>query len=348
MPSRRAPAAPPPIPPRPPLLLTRRLVSFLSSSLTPCLSTAFLATPSGKLLAHASIDPASTTPTLRTRATVAGLLWDIHASASVPAAEAIAEGARRLQQALCHENESSATWPPKKRIRNASGGSGQSSSAKKPTTITVQLERSVLVIRRLACGILFVASGLVDSTVTQAVAKAETHHDQHVPDQSASPGVATGQDGGEHHRDHLDEHCHSDTLYEREATPQTPKILEPETQWRESATRPIAPGLSHPTVTRPRTEPSSTPTALGSPGVFHSPGCGADGEGGRTRGGGGIHLAVGSPSDSILSTGASSTVSIGAQGAVALRKQAEEVAQMLDVKLAGLRVPAERIGPEFA
>ena len=80
--------------------------------------------------------------------------------------------------------------------------------------------------------------------------------------------------------------------------------------------------------------------------------CGADGEGGRARGGrrggrAGVHLAVGSPSDSILSTGASSTASIGAQGAVALRKQAEEVAQMLDVKLAGLRVPAERIGLEF-
>uniref|UniRef100_L2FH63 Uncharacterized protein n=1 Tax=Colletotrichum fructicola (strain Nara gc5) TaxID=1213859 RepID=L2FH63_COLFN len=54
--------------PTPPLLLTKRLTTFLSANLNAHLHTALLATPSGRLLAHASPHPVAL---LRTQSTLA-------------------------------------------------------------------------------------------------------------------------------------------------------------------------------------------------------------------------------------------------------------------------------------
>ncbi|VUC33596.1 unnamed protein product, partial [Clonostachys rosea] len=59
----------------PPLLLTKRLTSFLHANQTSQLPTLLVATQTGKLLAHASPNPVSL---LRTHATVAASLFAIH------------------------------------------------------------------------------------------------------------------------------------------------------------------------------------------------------------------------------------------------------------------------------
>ena len=69
--------------PTPPLLLTKRLTSFLRSNLSPQLHTALLTTLSGKLLAHASSQPVST---LRTQCTIAASIWAVYAAPAATAA----------------------------------------------------------------------------------------------------------------------------------------------------------------------------------------------------------------------------------------------------------------------
>ncbi len=112
----------PPYQPPPPLLLTQRLTSFLHTNLSPQIHTALLVTPSGKLLSYASATPVST---LRTQGTVAASLWALHAAARLPS-------------------------PSDDEPRNP----------ETPAAITLSLAGgSVAVIRRLACGLLFVCVG---------------------------------------------------------------------------------------------------------------------------------------------------------------------------------------------
>ncbi|KAH6696815.1 hypothetical protein F5X68DRAFT_232 [Plectosphaerella plurivora] len=155
--------------PTPPLLLTKRLTSFLNANLSSSLNAAFLSTPSGKLLAHATtpgalsslqstgsssslVSPTTTVPPteeganttqpsrpgsvtlLRTQATVAASLYALHSAASPAIPDALPED----------------RTPGKKQ---------QKKSPTKPLTITVQLSHGVMVIRRLKCGLLFVCIG---------------------------------------------------------------------------------------------------------------------------------------------------------------------------------------------
>ena len=122
--------------PQPPLLLTKRVTSFLSANLTPQIHTACLTTPSGNLLAHASnLSPARV---LRRQAAVAASLWALHNRPGY---------GRDVEDAL-----------PK---TCSSGVPGEEGLA--PRAITVQLEPTeadgagtVVVIRGLKCGILFI------------------------------------------------------------------------------------------------------------------------------------------------------------------------------------------------
>ncbi|KAF6808683.1 hypothetical protein CSOJ01_07355 [Colletotrichum sojae] len=139
--------------PTPPLLLTKRLTTFLSANLNAHLHTALLATPSGRLLAHASPHPVSL---LRTQSTVASSLFALHASTAPDIPDALPS--------------SVSSAPPPTNETDAERG--------KPLTITVQLAAGVVVIRRLKCGLLFVCIGPLAEqieTSTAASAAAETH-----------------------------------------------------------------------------------------------------------------------------------------------------------------------------
>ncbi|KAK2061027.1 hypothetical protein LY76DRAFT_624853 [Colletotrichum caudatum] len=143
--------------PTPPLLLTKRLTAFLAANLNAHLHTALLATPSGRLLAHASPEPVSL---LRTQATVASSLFALHASTAPDIPDAL-------------PNSSSSPPPPPQSSANnnntgsTAGGGGAAVAGTatategtgKPLTITVQLAGGVVVIRRLKCGLLFVCIG---------------------------------------------------------------------------------------------------------------------------------------------------------------------------------------------
>jgi hypothetical protein len=123
--------------PTPPLLLTKRLTTFLQSNLTPQLHTTLLITLSGKLLAHASPHPVSQ---LRTQCTVASSLWAIHTAATSSIPEALPSSPPQASSSV-----GSSAVPP--------------SPSAKPLSITVQLSGGAIVIRKLRCGLLFVCIG---------------------------------------------------------------------------------------------------------------------------------------------------------------------------------------------
>ncbi|ORY61312.1 uncharacterized protein BCR38DRAFT_31706 [Pseudomassariella vexata] len=115
--------------PSPPLLLTKRLTSFLRSNLSPQIHTALLATLSGKLLAHASAQSVSI---LRTQCTIASSIWAVY---SAPAArEAIPEAIPPHFSSMSHRDPT-------------------------PSAVTIQLTGAVLVVRKLRCGLLFICIG---------------------------------------------------------------------------------------------------------------------------------------------------------------------------------------------
>lgn len=141
----------------PPLLLTKRLTSFLALNLTPTLNTLLLLTPDGKLLAYAS-NPSLPVTTLRTHGTVAASLFAIHTSGT-----------------------------DRETVEGALGGredGGGLNSEDVPLAVTIQLETGVvLVIRRLRCSMLFVAMGPPQpTTATDNGSRPQTqsqHQQQH-------------------------------------------------------------------------------------------------------------------------------------------------------------------------
>ncbi|KAI3554688.1 hypothetical protein CABS01_06665 [Colletotrichum abscissum] len=166
-----------------PLLLTKRLTSFLASNLNANLHTALLATPSGRLLAHASPQPVSL---LRTQSTVASSLFALHASATPDIPDAL---------------PSSSSTPPSSSGAAAAntedGGYHAGGAGGKPLTITVQLAAGVVVIRRLKCGLLFVCIGPLAETIEAQQASSSTdqhshsHHSSHA-NAGANGGAGTG------------------------------------------------------------------------------------------------------------------------------------------------------------
>ncbi|KAK6078288.1 hypothetical protein SCUP234_06286 [Seiridium cupressi] len=159
--------------PTPPLLLTKRLTTFLRSNLSPQIHTALLATLSGKLLAHASPHPVST---LRTQSTVAASVWGIYSSGA------------SVNEAL----------PPGSRVHRGEP---------KSTAVTIQLSAGVLVVRKLKCGLLFVCIGPApDSTGahtdqnqshTGASSQQQQQQSLAVPGTQQSQAVAGGSGGPE-------------------------------------------------------------------------------------------------------------------------------------------------------
>ncbi|KAI0175212.1 hypothetical protein BJ166DRAFT_587955 [Pestalotiopsis sp. NC0098] len=138
--------------PTPPLLLTKRLTSFLHSNLSPQIHTTLLSTLSGKLLAHASTNPVST---LRTQSTVAASVWGIYSSGGA-VSDALPQGSQEQR------------------------------SEAKSTAVTIQLSGGVLVVRKLKCGLLFVCIGPGQSG---AGAHAEENSSQ-AAGSSQQPGLA--------------------------------------------------------------------------------------------------------------------------------------------------------------
>ncbi|KAF9876213.1 hypothetical protein CkaCkLH20_06156 [Colletotrichum karsti] len=151
--------------PTPPLLLTKRLTAFLASNLNAHLHTALLATPSGRLLAHASPHPVSL---LRTQSTVASSLFALHAST-----------APDIPDALPTSSSLSSPAP----LAEGAGG--------KPLTITVQLAAGVVVIRRLKCGLLFVCIGPLAEHIDESTSSAQhLHHGNGERSGGATPSAA--------------------------------------------------------------------------------------------------------------------------------------------------------------
>lgn len=165
----------------PPLLLTKRLTSFLHLNLSAHISTLLLLTPGGKLLAYASNPPIPVT-TLRTHGTVAASLYAIHSNGTDRETIDAALGGR--------------TTPGKR------GGPGKAAS---PLAVTIQLESgSVLVIRRLRCGMLFVCIGSPDGQSATSATRAQQAQQQQQnplpPAGSALTEVAAAANG--HHHAH--------------------------------------------------------------------------------------------------------------------------------------------------
>ncbi|CAK7209126.1 hypothetical protein SCUCBS95973_000345 [Sporothrix curviconia] len=159
-------------PPASPLLLTRRLSSFLHSSLASLqehkdqqpagttLQTALLVTPSGKLLAYESPLPVRT---LRTHCSVAASLWTIHASSSPSVAVALDQTAP-----INPAPPASQTSPPLAPTQPGGGFASPADEAQEaepyhdgstPVSIAASFDGgAVFVVRRLHCGLLFACS----------------------------------------------------------------------------------------------------------------------------------------------------------------------------------------------
>ncbi|KAI0553830.1 hypothetical protein F4679DRAFT_579999 [Xylaria curta] len=114
--------------PTPPLLLTKRLTTFLRANLSPQIHTTLLTTIGGKLLTHASPHPVAA---LRTQATVAASLWALYAAPNT---------STTIEEALPPHSSALVGTPT-------------------PSAITAQLAGAVVVIRHLRCGLLFICLG---------------------------------------------------------------------------------------------------------------------------------------------------------------------------------------------
>ncbi|KAF3076323.1 hypothetical protein V8C40DRAFT_254510 [Trichoderma camerunense] len=151
----------------PPLLLTKRLNTFLHSHQTAHLPTLLLTTSQGKLLAHASSQPVSV---LRTHATVAASLLAIHTSSSAAIPTAL-PGSRTPDPMssspgsphgsddnhhLSHDEDEDADGP---HATESARSKQRPRRTIRPVTITVQLSEGTVIIRRLKCGLLFVCVG---------------------------------------------------------------------------------------------------------------------------------------------------------------------------------------------
>jgi hypothetical protein len=267
----------------PPLLLTKRLTSFLQLNLSPQITTLLLLTSDGKLLAYASQPPIPVV-TLRTHGTVAASLYAIHSNGA-------------------DQDTIDAALPPGSRARRASRGSGSGSSKSDgPLAVTIQLESgTVLVIRRLRCGMLFVCMGPPAGNDAQGSRPGTQHQHQ-------QQGGQTSQLHQLHHppqgsQQNLRPPQAADDASAGGANGHTPASSPPQPQPPPTTT-------AHP--------PSALPP-LGSPPETAS---------------------IRSAATGVSATSTSSAVfGAGTAGVVATRRHAEELARWLDDKLGALDVP---------
>ncbi|PKS11541.1 hypothetical protein jhhlp_003306 [Lomentospora prolificans] len=158
----------------PPLLLTKRLTSFLATRLSPTSATSLLlTTPTGNLLAHAS-RPAKSAAELRAQATVASSLVAMHGGCAthlVPNALSASLSPRGgdavFSSSSSYDDDANADASSDASSDNGDGDNqprrrGQQTGVAEgegPCAVTVQLSAGVVVIRRLACGLLLVCVG---------------------------------------------------------------------------------------------------------------------------------------------------------------------------------------------
>ncbi|KND88198.1 hypothetical protein TOPH_07208 [Tolypocladium ophioglossoides CBS 100239] len=158
--------------PTPPLLLTKRLNAFLHANQTSHLPTLLLTTAHGKLLAHASPHPVAL---LRTHATVAASLLAIHTSSSVDLPSALPGSRTPVPIASSpvlagtddedddsedrEDSELQSVRDEDEPEYRAQARRRSAAKLVKPVSITVQLSGGTVIIRRLKCGLLFVAVG---------------------------------------------------------------------------------------------------------------------------------------------------------------------------------------------
>ncbi|ESZ92516.1 hypothetical protein SBOR_7088 [Sclerotinia borealis F-4128] len=113
------------------MLLSKRISTFLQNNISPHLHTLMLLTPTGKLLSTSSTSPASV---LRHQGTLALSLWTLYSPFP----------SRTVSDAL---------------PSNGSTSNGHDTKPRETKSILIQMEFGIMVIRRLACGLLFVAIG---------------------------------------------------------------------------------------------------------------------------------------------------------------------------------------------
>ncbi|POS74724.1 hypothetical protein DHEL01_v206882 [Diaporthe helianthi] len=277
----------------PPLLLSKRLTSFLQLNVSAQITTLLLLTPDGKLLAYAS-QPPIPVATLRTHGTIAASLYKIHSNGA-------------------DQDTIDAALPPGSRARRASRGSSGSSNSKSdgPLAVTIQLESgTVLVIRRLRCGMLFVCMGPPAGNDAQG-SRPATQHQQ----QQQQQGGQTSQLHQLHHP--------------RQGSQQS--LRSP--QVADDAPAGGANGhtfASSPPPPAPMTTTTATATAAQPPAAFQPLGSPPE------------TASIRSAATGMSATSTSSTVfGAGTAGVVATRRHAEELARWLDDKLGALDVPED-------
>lgn len=269
----------------PPLLLTKRLTSFLQLNLSSQITTLLLLSPDGKLLAYAS-QPPIPVATLRTHGTVAASLYTIHSNGA-------------------DQDTIDAALPPGSRARRASRGSG-SGKSDGPLAVTIQLESgTVLVIRRLRCGMLFVCMGPPAGGDAQGSRPGTQHHQQ-------QQGNHHGQTQG----GHTSQPQHPPQGLQQALQP--PQTADDVSAGGANGHTPASSPPPPHSTTLPAHPPSALPP-LGSPPETAS---------------------IRSAGTGVSATSTSSAVfGAGTAGVVATRRHAEELARWLDDKLGALDVP---------
>ncbi|KAK3349298.1 hypothetical protein B0T25DRAFT_547650 [Lasiosphaeria hispida] len=179
--SSTAPASAATAPPAPPtLFLYKNVTAFLRANLSNLIRAAVLTTPAGLLLAEASTLPASV---LRRQCAVAASLWEMNAS------DATADAA---------ETDGSSTGSTN---NNKGKGKTGGRATRHEAAVTVQLDNgSVFVIRRLACGMLFICTGGSDgqpasaatATAGPSAAAAGAGSDTDVDSAATTPAAQAG------------------------------------------------------------------------------------------------------------------------------------------------------------
>lgn len=270
----------------PPLLLTKRLTSFLQLNLSQQITTLLLLSPDGKLLAYAS-QPPIPVATLRTQSTVAASLYTIHSNGADP-------------------DTIDAALPPGSRARRTSRGSSSSSRSDGPLAVTIQLESgTVLVIRRLRCGMLFVCMGLPAGHDAQG-SRPATQHQQGNLHAQAQGGQASQQPQSTSQQNLHPQQTEDDTaIGGAGANGHTPTSSPPPPPTTSGSTAAAQPSLS--------AQPLGSPPETAS---IRSAGTGAS-----------------------AASSSSAVFGAGTAGVVATRRHAEELARWLDDKLGALDVP---------
>ncbi|CAK7233429.1 hypothetical protein SBRCBS47491_008607 [Sporothrix bragantina] len=357
-------------PPAPPLLLTRRLSSFLHTSLASLqehkdqqptgttLQTALLVTPSGKLLAYESPLPVRT---LRTHCSVAASLWTIHAASSPSVAVAL------NQTAPVNPAPPVSQTSPSLAPTSSSGGFASPvdeapeeepyHDGSTPVSIAASFDGgAVFVVRRLRCGLLFACSTpSPNSTASRPTTANDPSASLSLIDPAAGPSTSAAPQS---------------SLLPQSTLPILPpppnaaasssSVAAQQTSSASSSSSPTP--INVPLKSAPEASGNSAPGAsvrttataetfeTAPSGTSH----GAGGEAGDAEtgphGGADADRDANVDAASTTTTGTMTTVGAGGKiGSVAAtlaiaRRQVDEVARLLDEKLGALSVPEENIG----